>query len=629
MSQRFRRTVALGGWGLLLAACNVATVDQAPSSVAQNSCTGDAECGGGSCVSGQCRSRVGDIHTILLEVTPPADGSLNAGTQFLKPDIALPSAGSPLTIDLDLVSQIVGQVRVSDNTKACGPKFLNDSGGTYVNTDDSSISAFVTFVPSSTSLGLYSPYAVVKSQVVKDSYFAFSVNVPPGDYDIYVEPGSQADESCPVPPQLRRAQHPNGGTLRIELPDPSTFDLDVSWPSGDHMLDGWHADMVDPVSGRVISNRVPLALRGKDYLATISYFPVVIGETVDKAAGELVRLSPPDNVTAPTILLERSGLSLVHANSGTLSNLSLPGSVTLQGQVAAQSTPRPVAATVTLAATKIAGMDPGIPASFVRSVPVGSDGQFTVDVLPGTYLVAAVPSTELSNSAAGNLDPDSMLAAVTQEWVVPSSPSVQAGRVVSLGASLPINGVATDSSNTGMATALVEAAPSPASLKSNVLRQLLPNSPALCQGAALESELCKSLYVPRASTGVVDKDGGFVGVRADPGTFDVTVRPSASTGFGWLLFPGVSVGPTSAGPTLDGKATPAPIAYSGTVSTPGADPKPTVPNALLRAYIYLSKGRYVDDSSKADSVLQVAETRSNNDGSFEILIPTTVNAPLP
>jgi hypothetical protein len=633
MSARLLGLWTLGCLGFVLAACDVATVDQVPSTIAQNHCDSDADCENSSCVNSQCRSRAGDIHTVLLEVTPPADGSLMAGKQFLKPGITLPSGGAPLDLDLDLVSQIVG--RVSADFQSCArdePKFVNDSGGFYAITSDSSISAYLTFSPSTTGLGLYSPHTVVKSALVQGSYFAFAVNVPPGDYDIYIEPGPQADDSCPVPPQLRRSQHFNGGSPSriILLPEPSTFDFHVSWPIADGALNGWYADMLDPVSGRVISNRVQLAVssaKRDEYVAKISYFPVVVGDTTSGGAGELVRLSPPDKVTAPTVLLSRGALGLFEPNTGTLSNFSFPAPVKLLGQVTAQSTPRPVAATVTLVATKITGMDPGIPASFVRTQAVGGDGQFSLDVLPGTYLVSAVPSVELSTSTASQVDDDSKLAAVTQEWTVPSTPSVQAGRVVALGTALPINGSATYKTGGGVATAPVQAAPSPSSLKASVLNQLSPNA-QLCQAAAPDSELCKSRYIPRASTGVVAQNGAFA-LLADPGTFDVTVRPLASTGFGWQLFPSVTVDILGAGPNLGGKTIPAPVAYSGTVTTPGADPKPTVPNALLRAYVYLSQGRYVDDSSKADSVLQVAETRAKNDGSFEILIPTTVNDPLP
>jgi hypothetical protein len=617
------RFAGLGCLVSVLGSCDVATVEQAPSSIAQNRCGANSDCPGGDCINSQCRSRAGTIQTVLLEVTPPADGTSIAGVQFLKPNITLPSADAPLTLDLDLVSQVVGRVIAGNHQ--CVPKFSNDIGGSFATADDSSIPAFVTLIPSETALGLYSPHSVVKSKLSSDSYFTFSVNVPPGDYDIYVEPGSQADDSCPAPPQLRRRQHLNGGSIgvKIQLPEPSTFEFRVSWPPADGALNGWFVDMLDQVSGRVLSNRVKLAISNNqktEYAATLSYSPVVVGETSGVEAEELLRLSPPDGVTAPTVLLARSALGLFAANKGTLSNFtSLPTPIRLQGQVSAQLTPRPVASTVTLVATKIAGVDAGVLASFVRTAVVGDDGQFELDVLPGTYRVSAVPSVELDSLPASNPDPnlDSKLAETTQEWVVATSPGTQAGKLVTLRNALPINGNVRDASGNAVATALVQAVASPASLQSDVLHQALG----------------EASFVPRASTASVLADGSFA-LRADSGTFDVTVRPLASTGFGWLVFPSVGVGTApanSGGPNLGTQSIPLPVSYSGTVTTPGGTTgdKPSVPNALIRAYIYMSKGEYVSGPSKADSVLQVAETRANADGAFEILIPAAVNAPAP
>jgi hypothetical protein len=613
MSSRLRWFSTLGCVVSVLVACNVATVDRAPSTIALNHCASDSDCGGGSCVNSQCRSRGGMFQSVLFEITPPADGTAIAGVQFLKGVSPLPNADSPLTLDLDLVSQVVGQVLVVD--RKCGPIFFN--GVTQLATSgDSSIPAFVTLTPSATALGLYSSRPVVKSALTMDSYYSFSVNVPPGDYDIYVEPESQIDAACPVPPQLRRSQHLKGGSvgLTIKLAEPSGFEFHVSWPLADGALNGWSVDMLDPVSGRVLSNRVQLAIANAqrtDYVAKLSYFPVVVGETNAAQADELVRLSPPDGVTAPTVLLARSALGLFDADKGTLSNFtSLPPSVHLQGQVAAQATPRPVASTVTLVATKITGVDPGVLASFVRTV--SADGQFELDLLPGTYRVSAMPSTELDSSSSSDPNSDSNLAEATQEWVVPSSPSMQAGKLVTLGNALPINGNVRDAADNAVATALVQAVASPASLQSDVLHQALG----------------EVSFVPRASTASVASDGSFA-LRADSGTFDVTVRPLASTGFGWLVFPSVGVGtiPTNAaGWNLGTKSIPLAVSYSGTVTQSGDD-KLRVPNALIRGYIYMLKGEYVADPSKADSVLQVAETRANQNGDFEILIPASVNPP--
>ncbi len=595
-----------------LAGCDVATVQQAQSSIALNQCESDSECPGGFCSANQCRSRQGTLAKALFSITPPAGTSPSAGVQFLK-QVDLESAGGELPLPLDAVVQVTGKVTVSGYK--CSPQF-DDRGAMLVTAPDASIPIVISLTPSAGALGVYAPAAVVQTTLIGNSYFGFSVDVPPGNYDVYVQPLHQDEETCIVPPQLRRAYPIEGDQLVLEipLPKPASFEFHVSWPLGDGALNGWTVDMLDPVSGRVISNRAQLAVSslGKtDYVATIYYLPVLDDTSLVKAQ-ELVRLSPPAGTVAPSALLARSALGLFDANRGTLGNLtSLPASVNVKGQVTNMATPEPVAATVTLVATKIDGIDPGVLASFVRVVNVGANGQFELDVLPGTYRVSAVPSGELDSASAGNNDPK--LAAATQEWQVAASPSKQAGKVIELNQALPINGQAFDASfSTPLTTALVQAVASSASVKTDVLHE------ALGEGRS----------VPRAGTGSVTESGDF-SLLGDSGMFDVSVRPLAATGFAWLVVPGVGVGTsadTSAGANLGTRGLPLPVLYRGTVTKPGSDAgRDRVPGALIRAYVYTSSGDYTADASKADSLVQIAETRASTSGDYELLIPATLN----
>jgi hypothetical protein len=604
----------------LLVACNVATVKEVPSAIAQNQCKSDADCAGGECANSQCLSHSGTLQTVLLETTPPADATSIAGVQFLNLFQGLSPAGGDLPLPLQLVSQVTGEVTLAD--PKCTPSFV-DNGMTLASSADSSIPALVSLTPSVEvaggargldALGLFSPPAVAQTTLINDSYFGFALNVPPGTYDIYVAPLHQADDTCVVPPQLLRAQPIDGG-LSIRLPNPSSFEFHVTWPLGDGALDGWVVDMLDPVSGRVISNSAGLAVGAgskTDYAATLYYLPVV-GDTSDMKAQELVRLSPPDGVTAPTVLLARSALGMFDANSGTLDQFTaLPTPVHVQGQVTALATPNPVAATVTLVATKISGIEPGVLASFVRTVTVGNDGQFELDLLPGTYMVSAVPGVELDATVPSSAD--SKLAEVTEQWIVADSPSTQAGKVIELGQALPINGQAFDASgSTPVVTALVQAVASSGSITTDVL----------------STALGEATLVPRAATGSVLSTGDFT-LIADPGTFDISVRPLATTGFSWLVVPSIAVGTTpetSAGVNLGSLTLPLPVAYGGTVTVPGAmaDSLQPVPGALIRAYVYTSAGAYVSDPTMADSVVQIAETRADSSGQFTLLIPASLN----
>ena len=379
----------------LLSACDVATVREAADAVAHNQCQRNEDCDGGDCVDEQCRSRTSTFQTVLFEVMPPADNSVISGVQFLKEVSGLTTeVGDPL--DLGVISQVAG--RVTAELLKCPPTFFGDAGAVVLTAHDSSLPARVSLIPAASALGLYAPRAVVQSSIVDDVSWAFSANVPPGTYDIYVEPNRQPDASCPVPPLLRRGQVIKEGNVPLDilLPEPSRFEFHVTW-LGEGTLSGWMVDMLDRATGRAISNRVPLAPGpgGKtDYVANVPYNSVsVVSKGMKQQDDQWVRLSPPDDAAAslalPTVLLSRSALGLFSAGRGTLSNFtSLPTAVHLHGQVTSGNTPVPAAATVTLAAKKITGIDPGVLASLVRTVKVGADGQFEVDLLPGTYRVS-------------------------------------------------------------------------------------------------------------------------------------------------------------------------------------------------------------------------------------------------
>ena len=614
---------ALGAW--FLCACDVATVAQVPSNVAQNQCSSDSDCPapgpGGSCVDGQCESHEGTLQTVLFAVTPPSGTSVSADLQFLKTVGNMPTTGGDWDLPLDAVSQVVGEV-IFDPAGNCTTSFDNN-GTILVTSSDFSVPGTISLTPSQTQLGVFSQPAVAQTTLINTSKFSFSVNVPPGDYDIYYQPQHQLNDNCIVSPQLLRNQpiKPSPSALSLTLPESSSFDFHVSWPLADGALDGWVADMLDPISGNVISNRAQLVLAPKsktDYVATIYYLPVG-GDTTDQTAQELVRLSPPDDrpadMPAPTILLSRSALGLFDANSGTLDDFTaLPTPVHIHGQVTALATPNPVAATVTLVATSITGIEPGVLASFVRTVTVLDDGQFDLWVLPGSYRVTAIPSAQLDTET--NSSQDSKLAR-GERGLAGRRLTHRAGRQSHRAQQRLAHQwrrvrrfLARRDGGDGFEC---KAVASTASTKVDVLHQALG----------------EAVVVPRAATCRVEPGGDFA-LIADPGTFDVSVRPLAASGFSWLVVPSVAVGttgPTSAGANLMSRALPLPVVYRGTVTLPGASgaPASTVPGALIRAFVYTSAGVYTSEPTKADSVVQVAETRADTNGVFELLIPASLN----
>ena len=603
----------------LLCACNVASVREAPSTIAYNSCETDANCNfpgnnNGYCDGGshQCRAKNSLFKNLLFEITPPADASPVAGVQYLVAQDNL-SSDAETELQLRAISEVTGTVLAPGRN--CDLTFLNDSGKVVI-PDDKSVPMRLLFTPSATSLGLYSPRVEALSKLSDDAHWAFSVNVPPGKYDIYVEPRlPQPDETCVVPPQLVRQYEIAGNIqLDIKLPQPSTFELSVEWSDAEGTLAGWTVDMVDPGSGRVLSNRVPLVAAAGGYRALLSYSSVTVDDKPDKDQKDpLLRLTPPadapDSAGLPTIFMARSALAVFKADSGTLNSFGkLPKPVHVHGQVTSGDTPTPAAATVTLVAKKLPDIAPGVLASFVRTVTTAADGQFDAYLLPGQYAVSTVPKASLDQPDANGY----VLAADIRMWTVPSAPEEQAGRVIALGSAFHITG-SVIATNGAVAEAQVQAVASPGSIQYDALQNVLDS--------ATETTL-RAAFIPRASAGGVESNGAFE-LNTDPGTFDITVRPNADTGFPWLVMPNVQVTSLSAG--FGRLNMPLPVSYRGTVTTPGTDGPTPIASAVIRAYVYLKGGQYTADTAAADSVLQVAETRAGSDGTFNVLIPAELN----
>jgi hypothetical protein len=163
-----------------------------------------------------------------------------------------------------------------------------------------------------------------------------------------------------------------------------------------------------------------------------------------------------------------------------------------------------------------------------------------------------------------------------------------------------------------MTGAQVQAVASPASIVTDVLHQALGETTS----------------VPRAGSGTVDSGGGFK-VKVDTGSYDFSVRPRASSGYAWLVIPGLPVADASNGVGLNTLNLPLPLTYHGTLTVPGATPDmlTPVPGASISAFIYMKAGAYTADDANADSVLEIGETRSDDTGGFDLLIPAALNAP--
>jgi hypothetical protein len=168
----------------------------------------------------------------------------------------------------------------------------------------------------------------------------------------------------------------------------------------------------------------------------------------------------------------------------------------------------------------------------------------------------------------------------------------------------------------------------------------------------LDVSLAGDAFVPRPASGLVEPTGGgrfaIQGVDCGgctPGTgatFDVSVRPQDGSGLPWMLKTGVTV---SAPVDLGLLRVPLPVIERGAVQilVGPSDPPVSVGGALIRAYVIrdASGDPVIDPEGLPDcstsggtsagkvsrcirSVLQVAETRAADDGTFDLVLPSLI-----
>jgi hypothetical protein len=619
---------------LLALGCEVAAVESVAPAVAVNRC-GEEDSppctkGVATCENGRCVAIKGSFSTILLDIHVPASGTASSGLSYLWREDNVDLAGDTWDIQLAPATDVIGSVTASPyvmnpgSDDECVLEFAGqEPGRTVPAAEDGSIPVDVLFFPADRVLGIENAgyTAKVDTTLVEQSggvppSYVFQTSLPQGEYDLYVKPRAAAEGACQLPPWLYRRSPvvENDVGVGLKFPEPSRFELTVVWGAGMSPAqpppEGWTVEMLDPISGRLVSTQAKLSPSGKDseLSAVIYYIPP---EPLPPDKSELLRLTPPPNVTAPTVVFARSALELFSKGSGIIQQFqNYPDAVRVQGQVTG-SDALPAAATVTLTAKKIEGVEEGIFASFVRTVEVGAEGTFEVDLLPGTYRVLAVPTKPTDGSGVRT-------SAVTErEWIVAAEPVTQAGKLIELDPVVKVSGTAFVPQGEPALGAAVVAVASPRSLQIDLLTQAAEGS---------------TPFAPSAESGTVGADGAF-SMLADPGDFDISVRPPADSGFAWLVTHYPVRQPTSEPAVLGGLKMPYPVPYTGrvTVNDPngGREGKGSIDGlaqALIRAFIYLDeKGAYIDDPTRAASVLQIGETRANQNGDFELLIPANLN----
>jgi hypothetical protein len=621
--------------------CSVTEVPPPPDTISINACDERADCGGGRCDRGMCVAQNGVATALFLEVTPPASAKNVASMPLYSRLAALDPRGSALEVEVSPLVRVSVTVSASP-ALTCELSFVGKTPGTTVlGAHNRSIPVAASFEPrerrefpglaTATYAGSVDIQGwewtgpVGAEPPPRPAMLSFGINLPAGYYDVYFDPPRATEGACEIPPLLvrdvtttNRDPEPHPLDLSVELPQPTPLDVTVRWPRSGNSLRGWVLEVLDPVSARRISTRTVLgdpAVAGEtaSYTARVHYTPVhanfdgLIAPDPALEGREIVRLSPPvmaddtvsliEQVAAPAIVVSLEG----HIFPGNLvieQRSVLPAPVIVQSHVNAYGEPSPLAADVTVVATSIDNIDPGVLTSFVRQVRAEADGQLDLKLLPGEYEVRAVPS---DSSTRGT---------TVTTWSIDGEKSFQGGRIIELLSAPRFRGTASLPGSGGGA--------------SGASVHLVPSAPESLP-SALSATLSGAPLVPRGAVELLGDEGRF-DLAVDPGVFDLSVRPEARSRFGWYVAAGLELTGAEDDELPQVAAAPLPVAYRGKVWLGGSVVGTPIGGALIRAFAYrATDGQFTNDPGQASTLVQIAETRADDDGRYELLIPASLN----
>lgn len=625
--------------------------DAAPTQ-SVNQCEGSSDCRGGRCVDGKCEAVTGEIEKVLLEVVPPmvagnGDGGSISSVRYLV-ERELPQDNTDrLALELRPIVRVLGSVDYS---------YIEEQGCELSSVD--SVALEVQFTPSEQLLGLpATTYTSTIALVSLTGPVEFSINVPPGYYDIYLKSALGGVLCQPTPRLIRRkpigvsdedgapASDPPVGDVHIPftLAPPATLKVTIQWPQDDDKLDDdalehWTLAMVDSSTGLLLSGQEPIqGYDGEKYIVSnFTYSPVEYATQPPvevPAKTELLRLAPPADAMrasiAPTLYVARAGAELLVANEAQIDLERLPEVVSVVGQVslsddgdmvcseapeaeAPEYAPEAEDACAVPFSVQIVStpgpngtstfndtIPKGISAIYQTTVETEEDLRFSVDLPAGEYRAIAIPVA----------DDDRPWAIGEDAWILGDADPEVHGKIVRVSPRARVGGHILSASSGTVSGFTVNLSASPTQLPQTILAVARRDVP-----------------VPRATSASLGDDGSFL-IFADAGVFDMTVRPEPDSGFAWLVKSRITVHPFEAHNAvqeLSELRLPLPVRYHGSVESLVLGG--VVPDALIRAYVYLDEnGELTSDAGAATAVTQVGEARADADGEYELLLPSELS----
>jgi hypothetical protein len=360
-----------------------------------NACVENEDCSRGTCWSGVCSIGETRFSALLLELTPPATIERFRGTRIYH----------TLTLDDDVPSEHTVRVKYPRTVRG-------DIGLGFGAADCRPSPVRVSFVPVEAHLGLEVPRyttvsevgtAIVNKRHVDTHRYSLS-GVPEGVYDVYLEDAELVDNSsrpeCAVAPQsiraLRIASDEGASTYVRNLVQTQVRTLLVE-VLGNSPFVGWEVDVIHPVTWERLSSRAVFAT-GEDPSTPVSVslrLSQVSGQDIVGSNRELLRLSPPAHITAPTITMALVGVEAWESGKAQIPALGdLPDPVNYQVWVWRTPNGGGVQGKVHFRSLALEGISPGISTTFERRANIGEGGLVEVKLPPGQYAVRVMPDVQ-------------------------------------------------------------------------------------------------------------------------------------------------------------------------------------------------------------------------------------------
>jgi hypothetical protein len=592
---------AVLGWMLALSGCSLqltGAVDER-----RNRCVTDTDCPSGACASDGvesfCVATKADLANLFFEFNLPNGAPVGPGLRVVRPASAfgIQMQGSDeegfvrgISLALPTPIDVAATLTVEPLPVPCSS--LNPAA---------TLNAAMELHPVGQPVGVsLAPYVATHDE----TFGGPRISVPPGRYDILIEPNGPLPDGCSLPRVLLKDQlienytelHFKRGepaVLRghLDVPHPPECDVDTSAC--------WRVELLENQRGRVLGSTASLAPEGATGLESfaVRYWPG--SKDAADALDPVLALRPPPSLRQlgmPDLFWKLAAIDPDGDLDVTLEIAPLVAAT--QRFIPLEATLRttdgqPVAANVLVVSRQLLGGKFGDNALFQTAVATDASGNFRTNILPGKYDVVAIPSGASEH-------------AVTVETWMFADTDLGKGRTFEI---KPVSRLlGSTSTPTGEAAADILALVAPAATRDVSLLEALfsPGQTALLSA------------LPRIASTQTDLNGAF-DLPLDPGFVDLFLKPSASSNLPWLVRSSISVSASQPQPLdLGSLRFGEPVVLVGQLVSDGGVP---VPGVTLRAWL----GSEDEDKDARPRAIGIGEATSDESGRYRLLLPASVS----